>query len=171
MQNNYKTSRLLLNELNVNDIEFIGELVNTPEWIRFIGDRNIRSKQDATEYVQKIIDNPDINYWVVKIRDGQVPIGIISFIRRDYLDHHDIGFAFLASHGKKGYAYEAASVVLSDVIKDPSHTHILATTVKENINSIQLLQKLGFGFSHEIKQEDEMLQLYAVSADKLFTGK
>lgn len=171
MQKNYQTSRLLLHELNLNDTGFISELVNTPEWIRFIGDRNIRNNADATAYVQKIIDNPDINYWVVKIKEGQIPIGIITFIKRDYLDHYDIGFAFLPRHAKQGYAFEAASAVMNDVIKDPAHTQVLATTIRENINSIQLLQKLGFGFNRDIEREDEVLQLYAVSTDKLFTGK
>jgi [ribosomal protein S5]-alanine N-acetyltransferase len=164
MQTNYTTQRLLLDELKLNDAEFIMELVNTPEWIKFIGERNINSKEEAITYIQKIISNPDINYRVVRIKEDKTPIGIITLIRRDYLEHHDIGFAFLASFGKKGYAYEAAATVLHDIIKDPAHAQVLATTIKENTNSIQLLEKLGFKFSNEIKRENEILLVYTVAA-------
>ncbi|MEK6783305.1 MAG: GNAT family N-acetyltransferase [Bacteroidota bacterium] len=100
MQNNYLTNRLLLTELNPDDQEIILELLNTPEWIKFIGDRNVKTKEDAREYIQKIIDNPKANYWVVRLRHLQVPIGIITFIKRDYLEHYDIGFAFFSKYAK-----------------------------------------------------------------------
>jgi ribosomal-protein-alanine N-acetyltransferase len=171
MQNNYNTNRLSLNEINLNDAEFISELVNTSEWIKFIGDRNIRSIADANEYIQKIISNPNTNFWVVRIQDQQIPIGIITFIKRDYLDHYDIGFAFLAKHTKKGYAHEASIAVLDDAIKNANHKQILATTVKENTNSIQLLEKLGLRFYKEIQNENELLLVYSVTSDKLLTDQ
>jgi len=161
------TSRLQLDEVNLNDAEFISELVNTPEWIRFIGNRNIRSKAAANEYIQKIIDNPNINYWVVRIREGKIPIGIITFIKRDYLMHYDIGFAFLEKYTKRGFAYEATVAVLDDALKNSMHTQILATTVKDNVNSIQLLEKLGLRFDREMEREGEVLLVYSVGADKM----
>lgn len=167
MQNNYSTSRLHLNQLTLSDTEFILKLVNTTEWIKFIGNRNIESKEEATSYIQKLIDNPVINYWVVKMRNQQVSIGVVTLIKRDYLNHPDIGFAFLAEYTKQGYAYEAAAAVFCDIIKDPAHTHILAVTVKENTSSIQLVQKFGLQFSHEIEIENVMLLVYSVSTEKL----
>ena len=166
MQTNYETERLSLSQLNLTDSKFISELVNTPEWIKFIGDRNINNDEDARAYIQRLIDNPNINYWVVRKSDEQIPIGIVTFIKRDYLEHHDIGFAFLTKHTKQGYAFEATSAVLNDLKNDAAHSQILATTIKENINSIQLLEKLGFRFDREIKVEDEMLLVYSISTNK-----
>jgi RimJ/RimL family protein N-acetyltransferase len=167
MQHAYRTHRLLLNEINLDDAEFISELVNTPEWIKFIGNRNIRSTAEANEYIQKIISNPNTIFWVVRIQDQQTPIGIITFIKRDYLDHYDIGFAFLAKYTKKGYAHEASIAVLNDAVKNANHKQILATTIKENTNSIQLLEKLGLQFYNEIQNENQLLQVYSITADKL----
>ncbi|MDP4263576.1 MAG: GNAT family N-acetyltransferase [Bacteroidota bacterium] len=167
MQDNYSTPRLLLDKLTLRDTEFIYELVNTPGWIKFIGDRNIKTQEDAIAYIQKLIDNPAINYWVVKSKGQSIPMGIVTFIKRGYLEHHDIGFAFLPEYSKQGYAYEATIAILDDVIKDPLHTQILATTIKENTNSIRLLEKLGLQFSHEIQIGNEMLQVYAAMTDKL----
>jgi [ribosomal protein S5]-alanine N-acetyltransferase len=162
MQNNYCTSRLLLSELNLNDSEFIRELVNSPEWIKFIGERNVGSEEEGLKYVQKIIGNPNVNYWIVRLQEGEIPIGIITLIKRDYLDHPDIGFAFLAKYTKNGYAYEAASVVLNDMLKKTDH--VLATTMRENTSSIKLLEKLGFRFEKEIKNGNELLLLYSIAS-------
>lgn len=167
MQNNFKTDRLDLSALTLSDAGFIFELVNTPGWIRFIGDRNIKTDEDANHYTQKIIDNPDVSYFVVKLREEQVPIGIITLIKREYLEHPDIGFAFLPNYMKQGYAFEAASVVLNTMIKDPRHTQVLATTIKENTGSVRLLEKLGFFFNKDFEAENQQLRLYSASADKI----
>lgn len=166
MQNNYNTQRLVLNEINLNDAEFILELVNTPEWIKFIGDRNISCIIEANEYINKIISNPNTNFWVVRIKDQQLAIGIITFIKRDYLDYYDIGFAFLAKYTKKGYAFEASFAVLNEAITYSNYKNILATTIKANVNSIQLLEKLGLNFHKEIEVENEPLMVYSIIADK-----
>jgi len=167
MNETYKTARLLLTGLQINDAEFISTLVNTSEWIEFIGDRNIRSKADAEVYIHQLISNPNTHFWVVKTQDQFNPIGVITFIKRDYLTHADIGFAFLPTYTKQGYAYEATMAVLKNLIKNPIHTQILATTIKTNVNSIRLLEKLGLRFSEEIVLENELLLVYAITVDKL----
>ena len=171
MQTSYSTQRLSLTTLTTDDADFIMELVNTPEWIKFIGERNIKSNEDSIAYLQKIIDNPNVNYWIVNLQQQNIPIGIITFIKRDYLNHHDIGFAFLSKYTRQGYAYEATKIVLADVINNSVHSNILATTIKENYNSIQLLEKLGFNCSHEIEQGGEKLLVYEYGADKLIIDR
>ena len=171
MQTNYRTERLLLRKLTAEDAAFIFELVNTGGWIKFIGDRNVNNKEDAEGYIQKIFANPDVNYLVVTLHDDQTPIGIITLIKRDYLDHHDIGFAFLPAHAKQGYAFEAADAVIADLLRLEQHETILATTLKENDASIQLLKKLGFVFNKEINNGNDMLQLFAITKLKLYNLK
>jgi [ribosomal protein S5]-alanine N-acetyltransferase len=166
MEADYKTTRLLLRKLTAIDAGFIFELVNTAGWIKFIGDRNIKTSGDADKYIQKIITNPNINYRVVTLRDTETAIGLVTFIKRDYLDHHDIGFAFLPAYNKQGYAFEATKEVLNDLLKTDEHATILATTIPENSSSIQLLKKLGFSFSKEINHEGLALQLFAINKNK-----
>jgi [ribosomal protein S5]-alanine N-acetyltransferase len=161
MKGTYLTSRLLLNELLPDDHAFIRELVNMPEWIRFIGNRNVGTEEEARAYIQKILDNPNVRYRVARLKDAATSIGIITFIKREYLEHWDIGFAFLSAYGKQGYAYEAAAAVLEDVSHDAAHSKILATTIKENVSSIRLLEKLGLRFEREIKNADELLSVYS----------
>lgn len=159
-QPSFMTRRLLIEPLSLSDNHFILELVNTDEWIKFIGNRNITSSADATAYIQKIIDNRSIVYWVVKLNDGHTKIGIVTFIKRDYLEHHDIGFAFLPKYFNQGYAYEATATVLNKVTNIYKLSTILATTVPDNIGSIKLLEKLGLNYKEEIEIEGGKLHVY-----------
>lgn len=171
MEINYTTERLSLTKLGLDDYEFINQLVNTFEWKKFIGERNIKTEADAKNYVQKIMDNPNVVYWVVKSKTENVKIGIITLIKRDYLEHYDIGFAFLSEYTKNGYAYEATIAIINDAIENKNHNQILATTIKENINSIKLLDKLGLTFKNEIKAGNDLLQIYAITRDEFLTKK
>lgn len=161
------TGRLLIKPLSTTDDNFIFELVNTAGWIRFIGNRNISSQMEANAYIQKILENINIFYWVVKLKDNRQSIGIITYIKRDYLKHHDIGFAFLPSFFQNGYAYEATNAVLNKLTREQNLSHILTTTIPENINSIKLLKKIGLVFEEEIEVENKKLHVYGALTDKL----
>ena len=166
MQPDYKTARLLLRVIKTDDAAFIFELLNTAGWIKFIGDRNVRTSEDAANYIQKILTNPAISYRVVTLQEDETAIGVVTFIKRDYLDHHDIGFAFLPACNKQGYAFEATKEVLNGLLSSGEYSIILATTIPENISSIQLLKKLGFSFSKEITHDGILLQLFAINKNK-----
>jgi RimJ/RimL family protein N-acetyltransferase len=157
-----QTERLTLSELNVTHTDFMYELLNSPQWIQFIGDRNIQTKEDAAAYINKIRLNPSADYWVVTLNETVEPIGVVTFIKRDYLDDFDIGFAFLERYGKKGYAYEASKRLLDEV--RPNHENIVATVLENNTNSIQLLKKLGLEFDKTITVNNEQLLLYSTAA-------
>lgn len=142
------------------------ELLNSEGWLTFIGDRNVSSPEEALFYIRKILDNRAIDYWVVRLKVNETPIGIISFIKREYLDHHDLGFAFLPEFMGKGYAEEAAGKVLLDKLND-GHPVVFATTVPDNARSIRLLLKLGFSYSKEVITNHEKLLVYKATTDKL----
>jgi RimJ/RimL family protein N-acetyltransferase len=155
------SERLSLELLQPADADFIFELVNTPEWIRFIGDRNVTSREKAETFVHSVIKNTNVNYWVVRLKEGSVPVGIVSLVKRDYLDSHDVGFAFLPEHTRRGFAYEASQSLLRQLAEENLSPIILATTVKENASSIALLEKLGFHFDKQIDNGGEELLVYA----------
>lgn len=171
MNTSLSSKRLSIKPMNTEDAMFIFELLNTDGWIQYIGDRNIHCLEDSLSYVQKIIDNPTINYWVVRLKKSDTPIGIISFIKRVYLDNPDIGFAFLPSFTGNGYAYESVKLVLEHVINSTGHAAILGITIAENIASIKLLKKLGLIFQKEIEVEKEKLQVYVLSKDKFLISE
>lgn len=156
------TERLLIEKLSPGDSEFILTLLNTPGWLKFIGDRNIKTLSDAEAYVQKTIDSPSVQYWIVKKTADRTPVGAVSFIKKDYLDHHDIGYAFHPDFSKLGYAYEAVKVVLEQLCKNPLYPVILATVAPDNESSIRLLEKLGLKQQDQIEIENRTLLLFSI---------
>lgn len=158
------TERLIIRELGLEHGEFMFALMNTPQWKEFIGDRNIKSNSDASAYIQKIIDTPNTDYWLIDLVESNKPLGIVTFMKRDYLNHFDIGFALLPEYFGKGYAFEASSAVLKELKKDKFHKKIVATTIPSNVSSIALLERLGFEFEMEIEQGNETLALFSNSS-------
>jgi [ribosomal protein S5]-alanine N-acetyltransferase len=145
-----ETSRLWLRPLTLEDAGFVFELVNDPAWLRFIGDRNVRTLDDARAYLSKgPLDHYARlgcgHYAVVRKADGAV-VGICGLIKRETLDHMDLGFAFLASTRGQGYAREASVAVLADGWSRLGLTRIVAIASPDNAPSIRLLEALGFRF-------------------------
>lgn len=160
MQSQILTNRLSLDLLTENDHPFIRTLVNTKGWLQFIGDRNVHSEEDAVAYIRRLLNTPDLFYWVVQKQDDATPLGVITLLKRSYLEHFDLGFAFLPEFTGQGYAFEAAHKLLSVVSKMKEHDAILAITIPQNVSSIRLLTKLGFVFEKEIAVANEQLHVY-----------
>lgn len=162
MQSSYTSERLLMDPLLIKDFEFIQELVNSPGWITYIGDRDIHSEYASKAYIQKILDTENVHYWVVRLKHNSSPIGIITFMLRSYLSHYDLGFAFLPEYTKQGYALEASNKVLEMLKQNKSHEVIQAITLPGNRQSITLLERLGFAYESELDIQDEKLLLYTI---------
>lgn len=163
MSSPINTARLLIDALTGNDHAFIFELLNTEGWINFIGQRNIHTKEDAIAYINKILSNKNLHYRVARLQENNIPIGLVTLIKRDYLAHHDIGFAFLPAFAGKGYAHEAVVAVLQQIKANATHSHLLATTVPQNTASIRLIKKLGLQFQEPITEQGELLHVYGAS--------
>ena len=157
------TSRLVLQPIAVDDYAFVLQLVNSDGWIQFIGDRNVHSEEAAKAYIRKIQQTPNLIYWVARLNDNQTPVGIISYMKRVYLDNYDLGFAFLPQFQQQGLAFEAARGILDFVTNNMHEKTILATLLPENVKSIKLLEKLGFQFSATIDVEKECLHIYQLN--------
>lgn len=152
------TPRLQLAPLTPSDAPFMRQIVNTEGWIRFIGDRKVHSDEDARAYVSRLLGTEHLLYRVVRLRETGQAIGVVSFMKRNYLDHFDLGFAFLPEYQQQGYAYEAAAAVLD--FAHQTHEIILATTLPDNTASIGLLTKLGFSPEGEIMPDNERLCVF-----------
>jgi RimJ/RimL family protein N-acetyltransferase len=161
-----ETERLKLREFNLADKLFILELVNSPGWIKFIGDRNIKTEEQAGMYLENGPISSYKNYGfglsLVELKESLQPIGMCGLLKRADLDHPDIGFAFLPEFMGKGYAYEIAAATLSHAKNVLNHKLILAIAVPENKSSIKLLEKINMTFCKSIRlpNQDTDLWLY-----------
>ena len=138
-----RTERLALDPVTPDDAAFVLELLNDPGWIANIGDRGVRTLDDAGAYIAERFSK---SLWLV-VRDGAGErVGMCGLVDRDGLDHHDIGYAYLERHAGKGYATEAARAVLAHARGDLGHDTILAITAPDNTPSQRVLEKIGLKF-------------------------
>ena len=165
-----KTQRLLLQEVQLTDAPFIFELLNTPTWLKYIGDRGIKNLADAEQYIQKSFRDSyksnGFGLYKMVLKASKQPIGLCGLVNRPSLEDIDIGFALLPKFAKQGYAYEAANATMDYAWNQLNLTTIVAITSKENTNSQQLLEKIGLQLADVITLEgdEEELLLYKVDA-------
>lgn len=170
-----ETERLVLREIVETDAEFTLDLLNQPSFIKYIGDRNVRSIQEAREFIEtryrKSYRDFGFGLYIVELKAEfsvpefkiQTSLGICGFVKRETLPDADIGFAFLPQFCGKGYAFESANAVMKygrDVL---GLKRVLAITSQDNESSGRLLEKLGFKFEKLINlpTDAEELKLFA----------
>ncbi|MFA6957464.1 MAG: GNAT family N-acetyltransferase [Thermoanaerobaculia bacterium] len=163
-----ETARLRLRRLTADDAPFILELLNEPSWIRFIGDRGVRTLDDARRYIAEgpaaMYERHGVGLLLVESKGDGDRLGMCGLLRRDALPDLDIGFAFLPRHWGRGYAFESAAAVLEHARRDLGVARILAITSLDNDSSIRLLEKLGLVFQRVLRMpgDDEELRLFAI---------
>jgi [ribosomal protein S5]-alanine N-acetyltransferase len=157
-----RTERLELRELVLEDAEFILRLLNEQAFLRFIGDKGVRTLADAREYLSK---GPIDSYrrygfglYLTRLRGGE-PIGMCGLVKRDSLPDVDVGFAFLEQYWSKGYAAESAAAVLAWAREHLRLSRIIAITAPDNAGSIAVLQKIGLRFERMVTLSGDSQEL------------
>ena len=143
------------------------EMLNTPTWLRFIGDRNVKTLEEAENYLLngniRSYQEYGFGFYVVVIKETQESIGICGIVKREGLEDVDIGFAFFQQFMGKGYGYEAGSATLNYALNDLKIKKIVAIVDPENVVSIALLKKIGLQFEKmiQLSPKDIELMLFA----------
>jgi RimJ/RimL family protein N-acetyltransferase len=161
------TERLVIRRFTEDDAPFILHLVNEPSWLRFIGDKGVRTLEDARAYLR---DGPLDSYaqrgfglYLVALKSDAAPLGMCGLIKRETLADVDLGFAFTPESWGRGYALEAATAVLAHAQRDLGLRRIAAITSLDNERSIRVLEKLGLTFQEVIEMNGGPVRLFAVT--------
>ena len=150
-----ETGRLSLRELTAGDAAFMLGLLNDPDFLRNIGDRGVRTVDDARRYIlERLVDSYErhgFGLWLVETKDSKEAAGICGLIKRKALPDVDLGYAFLPPFRARGYAYESASAVLGHARDVLGLRRLLAITDPGNAGSIRVLEKLGMRFERMVR--------------------
>ena len=163
--NSLQTERTIIESITLADAEFFVTLVNSPDWLRFIGDRGVRNVEDAERFLESGLllsyRERGFGYYMVRGQDNS-PIGICGFLKKPHLENVDFGFAFLPEFCGKGYGSEAARAVFDYGIQTYEFSILDAVTAKDNVRSKRLLMRLGFGLlgPFEVKDKVQEFELY-----------
>ena len=143
-----QTTRLTLREFTLQDAPFIVELLNSEGWLKFIGDRNVRTLAEAEGYLiggpLKSYSDNGFGLWMIELKASQTPIGMCGLIKREYLENADIGYALLKEFEGLGYAYEIASATVNYAFEQLQMPRLAGITDDQNERSVRMLQKLRF---------------------------
>ena len=162
-----ETTRLVISKFTLDDAPFFLKLTNTPNWLKYIGERNIKTLKQAENAIKeghlKSYANHGFGFYKLQLKEENLKsIGTCGLIKRDNLDDVDIGFAMLPDYERKGYGYES-SLKIIELAKDSFNLKkIAAITLPTNKSSIALLEKLGLTYEKKVTPFDngEELLLY-----------
>lgn len=160
------TVRLSFRHADEGDAAFMLRLLNEPSWRRFITDHSVDSEEAARAYLRERILSgygKGLGFWLIESKENSSPLGICGLIKRDYLEHIDLGFALLERHWGQGYAAEAARGTIDYAFTELDLDELWAVTLPANARSIALLEKLGFQFLHNTRDPlDEEVAVYGL---------
>lgn len=165
-----ETERLNLREVSEADAPFVLEILNDPGFIRFVGDRGVRTTEDAARYVaERFVEGYRQNgfgLWLVETKDEKAPAGLCGLLKRGApVPGVEVGYVFLPAFRAKGYAFEAAAAALRharDVLGVP---RLYAIVNPDNDISIRVLEKLGMKFEHMVRLPAEESEVKLFSTD------
>ena len=162
-----ETDRLVLRRLTSDDAEFMLGHLNDPSFHRYIGDRGVRTVEQARQY---LIDRVMASYgqfgfgiYMVELKDSRQQIGTCGLLKRDELEDVEVGFALLPQFWSKGYAVEAAQAVMEYAHKELGLARIVAIANPDNDRSFKLLEKIGLKFERMIRlsENDPEIKLFS----------
>lgn len=164
-----ETKRLLLRQVTFGDAEFVLKLLNEPSFIQNIGDRGVRTLEDARNYISDRIiasyENFSFGMYLVTLKSTGEAAGLCGLVKRDGLDDVDIGYAFFSRYWSKGYATEAALAVKEYAKVTVGLKRLVAITDPANQGSVRVLEKIGLKFEKMIRlsKDDIELKLYGTN--------
>lgn len=167
-----ESDRLLIRPISIIDAAFMLQLMNTPGWIGFIGDRNVKDRTAASNYIlTRIIPSYHSNgfgLYLVLLKSNNIPIGICGLVKREGLDHPDLGFAVMPEYERQGYITEASKKILEFAEKQLQLPTIYGITTQSNIAAIRVLEKQGLSFQQTVQlpQNKNEFLLYAKALHK-----
>jgi RimJ/RimL family protein N-acetyltransferase len=155
----------------LDDAEFIVELLNDPSFLRFVGDKGVRTTEDARQYIltgpMESYERHGFGLWLVELKASRTPIGICGLLKRDSLDDVDIGFALLPEYRSQGYAFESAAAVMDYGRNVLRLRRVVAITNDDNVGSIRVLEKIGMGFDRMIRLSNDGPEIRLLASDAL----
>jgi len=164
-----ETERLSLRWLAEGDAGFILDLLNQPSWLKYIGDRGVRTIEDAYAYINDgplaMIKQHGHGLYLIESRCDATPLGLCGLLRRDTLEDVDIGFALHPDAFGKGFAKEAAQACMQYARNTLKLNRVVAIVMPVNVNSIKLLQSLGMQYEKDILfgESRERLLLFSIN--------
>jgi [ribosomal protein S5]-alanine N-acetyltransferase len=166
----FETARLRLRQQRLDDSAFVLTLLNDPGFLRHIGDRGVRTLEDAARYIEAGAMTSyaanGFGLWLIERKADGIALGVCGLVKRPNFDDVDVGYALLPAYRGTGYAREAVAATLAHARTAYGLTRLIAVVSPDNIPSRKLLELEGFVFERMVRmapEEPEILLLARVA--------
>ncbi len=165
-----ETERCIVREITEEDVDRLYEIYSEPGYVRYtdaLYDDPEKERAYTREYINTQYRFFEFGIWVVEEKASGKVIGRAGITTREGFEELELGYGFSEEYQGKGYAYEVCSAILDYARNSLLAESINSFTMKENIPSIRLLEKLGFIPAGEIMIDGKPYERYNVSYEKV----
>jgi RimJ/RimL family protein N-acetyltransferase len=144
------------------DADFLRALLNDPGWLANIGERNVRTRRQALNWIATrhtdVYGRLGFGFWAVERKSDGALMGMCGLVKRDTLLEVDVGYALMPAFRGQGYAHEAAAACVryaQDVLGLPE---VWGITGPDNAPSAGVLQRCGLkdaGITRLVGNDDD----------------
>ncbi|MDE7333188.1 MAG: GNAT family N-acetyltransferase [Lachnospiraceae bacterium] len=161
--NIFETDRLKVRESTVEDVDEFYRIYRDPSITLYMEDL-YKDREAERAYMRAYIDQIYGFYgyglWTVLLKETGQVIGRAGLSVREGYELPELGFVIEAACQHRGYGFEVCSGVLDYAEKELAFEQVQALVKEKNINSLQLLNKLGFAYNHNVMVKDHEYKMY-----------
>lgn len=151
MQIFVETERLILREILPSDDKGMLELDSDPEVQRFVGNKPIKSLQEARQmiaFIRSQYQENGIGRWAVVEKESNRFVGwaglkLVKEPTNDHINFYDLGYRLIRRYWGRGYATEAANASLRYGFEQLGLEQVYGMCDVANVASRKVLEKVG----------------------------
>ncbi len=154
-----RTERLYLRKMMEADSPCLFKIWSNPDVTKFMNIENFSGENQAKEMINFLNElsaqNKAMRYTIIEAKTNQI-LGSCGFNTLDYENMKaEIGYDLDSTFWGKGYGTEAVSYLVDYAFEHLNFIRIEAKVEPENLNSIKVLQKLGFTFEGTLRKSEK----------------
>ena len=151
-----ESERVLITEITRSDANLLLDLDSDPEVMKYLTDGKPSSPQDIAAAMDRIMGviekfHYKFGFWLAFTKDTQEFMGWFHFrpgkSTPDDLKNIELGYRLKKKFWGKGYATEVSEKFIQIGFERYDIETIWATTMKKNLGSQRVMQKLGMSFA------------------------
>ena len=155
-----QTERLTVRKFKLDDLASLIDMFTNPQVMRYIGPRRALTEEETQQWLNDILIQQDrvLTRYAVTLKETDELIGVAGLRHEEGIQ--DFGYYFRRKFWGKGYAIEACSAILKHIENTLNIRDYQIFIADENIDSIRMIQKLGFQAAEAITKSAEHGHLY-----------
>jgi [ribosomal protein S5]-alanine N-acetyltransferase len=170
MQPILETERLFVRHFRPDDLDAFAALCADPRVMHYVGDGSPLPRSEVERWIEVCQTKcADRGYGTAAVFEKATDrvVGYCGVVRAPGNEFDELIYVYHVDAWGMGYATEAATAMLDHVFANSPLDRIYATIDPENVASIKVAEKLGFGFDDLAAGEDgKSVSYYVIERER-----